>query len=479
MAFKFAFGGPGVCGADGCFVPLDMGPAGWSFSTGRIALPALVCERRGTGDDLNVVLSNLCPAKTASLPICDSTMGTVVGGVAGDAPDGGAPSSVIAPLDFVGDACGGAKAQSCGKCGTAMRDCGKDGHWTDFRACANEGECQPNQSESCGSGGMRTCGGDCRWSVCEGQTCKGASSRACEMCGTQDRRCDNGVWGEWSECNNQGVCTPDDTEPCGEGGTHACGGNCQWGACGDQPCAGAPSAACGDCGMHTRSCDPASAKYSDFGARTDQGECTPNNTMACGRGGMQTCGGNCHWTSACVGQMCEGDGTRACGNCGTQMRSCDTTAGTWSDWGPCNSEGACKADQTRVCGSGGTQVCAGNCQWDSACVGQSCSGSNKQACGNCGTQTRTCDGSNGKWSTWSDCTSQGACQPNDVRSCGSSGTQVCGANCQWASACTDQGMPGRYDPSLRQLRSADAHQRPGERSFVGLVGLHEPGRMQG
>jgi hypothetical protein len=441
VGFEFGFGGTGVCSANACYVPLDMGPGGWSFATGRITLPSLVCDKRAAGQALNVVVSNLCPAKTPGLPICGAT-GSTSDDVSGGGPDGTGPGSTISPPVFVGDACGGAKAQSCGKCGTAKRECGMDGRWSDFGACEGEGECEPNAVEPCGSGGMRVCMGDCRWGLCTGQACNGQARRACDRCGTQERSCDNGVWGEWSACMNQGVCDPNDTEPCGAGGLQACGGNCQWGACGDQACPGAPSQACGNCGMQTRSCDQISGQYSDFAACSDEGQCAPNQTMTCGRKGTQTCGGNCRWDSACVGQMCDGPATRACGNCGTQARTCDTTTGAWSDWGPCNGEGNCKPDQTRSCGSGGTQVCAGNCQWDSTCSGQSCSGSNQQPCGNCGTQRRSCDGNSGTWSAWSDCTGQGACQPNQVKACGSSGTQVCGANCQWGSACTDQVCDG-------------------------------------
>jgi hypothetical protein len=436
VGFAFGFGGTGVCGASACYVPLDMGGRGWSFVTGRITLPSLVCDRRAAGEELSVVVSNLCPSKPPAMPICGATgssNGDTLGG-----PDPGGPGSNISPPVFVGDACGGAKGQSCGKCGTAKRECGMDGRWSEFGSCNGEGECEPNEDEPCGSGGMRVCGGDCRWGVCMGQACKGQAIRACERCGTQERSCDNGVWGEWSACMHQGVCVPNETEPCGAGGTHACGGNCQWGACGEQACPGAPSQACGNCGMQTRSCDRASGQYSDFAACVDEGACAPNQTMACGHGGTQTCGGNCRWDSACAGQMCEGPATKACGNCGTQARTCDTSSGAWSDWGPCNGEGTCKRDQTRSCGSDGTQLCAGNCQWDSACSGQSCSGSNQQPCGNCGTQKRACDGNSGTWSAWSECTEQGACQPNQVRACGSSGTQVCGANCQWGTACNDQ-----------------------------------------
>ncbi len=68
-------------------------------------------------------------------------------------------------------------------------------------------------------------------------------------------------------------------------------------------------------------------------------------------------------------------------------------------------------------------------------LGTSCMGAPSQACGNCGTQTRTC--TNGMWSDWSTCSGTGVCAPNATQACEESGTQTCGANCQWAACgCT-------------------------------------------
>jgi hypothetical protein len=134
---------------------------------------------------------------------------------------------------------------------------------------------------------------------------------------------------------------------------------------------------------------------------------------------------------ALLGVACIGFGSQPCGNCGVQTRQC--VNGAWQAWSRCNGEGACAPGVSQPCGSMGTQVCANSCQW-SACTGQICYGPATQNCGQCGTQSRTCD--NGSWSEWSACTNQGECALAVMRHCGSGGAQVCGPSCQW-SACTE------------------------------------------
>jgi hypothetical protein len=455
VALRLAGDADGTCSADGCFVPIDSGADGFSIAAGRVSVPSAICQRRSDGQDLSVVVSAACATKTPDEPICsaDATPTAVVTAEA----NGGGGSSL--PTNFVGDACAGANAKACEQCGTSERVC-TNGQWDDYGACEMQGECTPDATLACGDRGLQVCGGDCQWGPCSGQTCEGSSTRACERCGTQRRSCDNGTWGAWSACGEQSVCNPNDTQACGSGGTQGCGGNCQWGACGDQSCPGAPSEACGNCGSHSRSCDASSGKWSDYAACSGEGACAPNDTRTCGQGGTESCGGDCQWSGVCSGQSCSGNATRACENCGTQTRSCDSTSGEWSDWGPCNGGGECSPDQTRGCGQGGTQVCGGSCQWSGACTGQSCRGSNTQTCGNCGSQTRSCDSTSGRWSDWGDCSAEGECQPNATDSCGQGGTKVCGTDCHWGSACDGQMCGGAASRTCGncglQTRSCDA-----------------------
>ncbi|HET8937929.1 MAG TPA: hypothetical protein VFN67_31010 [Polyangiales bacterium] len=438
VALRLSRGSVGTCGDSGCYIPFDKGSEGYTFEPGRVTLPAAVCERLRTAEGENVLavmFSNSCPAKLPGVAVCDVS--------SNDSSDGQGVmtgDSVITgfvPESSVGPACDGGRIKSCGMCGTQERGC-NDGNWGEFGACGHEGECAVNQTRACGTDGLQTCGGDCRWGECLGQKCQGIASRACERCGTQARTCENGIFNEWGACLDQGACSPGDTQTCGSQGTQACGGNCAWGPCGEQVCRGAPTEACGMCGSRSRECNPSSGEWSEFGECSGEGVCMPNDTRPCGRGGTQVCGGNCQWSAACTGQSCEGERSMACGNCGTRTRTCDMNTGTWSDWSACTGEGVCDPDDTRGCGRGGTQVCDGSCRWDDACTGQSCVGANRQNCGNCGVQTRVCDGATGSWSDWSDCSSEGACRPNAVRSCGSGGTQECGNDCQWQAECGGQ-----------------------------------------
>jgi hypothetical protein len=135
---------------------------------------------------------------------------------------------------------------------------------------------------------------------------------------------------------------------------------------------------------------------------------------------------------------CSGPVSESCGNCGVHSRACAN--GAWTNWSACSGEGVCAAAAMRACGNGGSQTCTAQCAW-TACGNQTCSGSSSQACGSCGTQTRTCDPSNGTWSSWSSCAGEGVCAPNTTQSCGNGGTQSCGGNCSWSS-CTRQMCAG-------------------------------------
>lgn len=437
IALRLPLESSGVCSASGCYIPLDDGSEGYTLEVGRVSLPARVCERL-QGDGIQaVVFSSACGAKRAGAAVCGTDSESSADAANSDVTTGSAPP--VAP------GCERGSIDACGMCGTRARVC-RDGSWSAFGECGDEGECEADETRLCGNEGVETCGGSCRWGDCLGQRCEGVAVRACERCGTQGRSCgETGAFSDWGACGEQGECEPGTQQACGSPGmqnTQACGGSCEWGPCGDQGCAGAPTEACGMCGTRTRTCDRASGQWSEFGQCSDEGVCMPNATRECGVNGTQVCGGNCQWDDACAGQTCVGERSMACGNCGTRTRSCDMTTGTWREWSPCTDQGECAPNDERGCGRGGTQVCNGSCRWDSGCTGQSCLGATTQTCGNCGTQTRSCDGVTGAFGEWSECRDQGECRANSARSCGGSGTQACGADCRWESECSGQSCMG-------------------------------------
>jgi uncharacterized protein (TIGR03382 family) len=141
-------------------------------------------------------------------------------------------------------------------------------------------------------------------------------------------------------------------------------------------------------------------------------------------------------------------------------------------------EGVCTPgqSQSQACGSCGSQsrTCDGSGQWGgwSGCGGQGvCAkgASDTQACGNCGTKSRTCSNSC-QWGGWSGCTGQGVCVSGaaESKACGNCGAsdRACGANCQWTSwsecknagACApgEQGI-GSCGNCGTRLRSCDSN----------------------
>ncbi|MEY4576087.1 MAG: hypothetical protein RL701_790, partial [Pseudomonadota bacterium] len=427
VALRLPLGGPGICDASACWVVFDSGSEGFRLLDGRVVLPLNVCTKRGLGENIRVAVTNRCPAKIASFPLCSPTNpDTSSGGTGGD------PGGILTTPGPVGDACSGPAARACGNCGTSTRIC-QNGLWSVWSACAQEGLCQPDDPRMCGTSGLSMCGGDCMWGTCQNQQCPGAATESCGNCGTRRRTCSNGAWGEWSACENQGLCKPSAAQACGVGGTQVCGGSCQWGACSVQTCVGGATGPCGlMCGTQARTCDQATSQWSAWGACGSEGVCLPNEMRDCGAKGKQTCGGNCQWDAACAGQMCVGAAQEACGTmCGTRTRTCDTNTGMFAAWSAC-SEGACTPNTTRACGVGatGTQTCGGSCQWDAACTGQTCVGESTRACGNCGTESRTCNTNTGNWRQWGGCSNEGVCVPNATQICGE-GTRTCGSACTW------------------------------------------------
>lgn len=197
-------------------------------------------------------------------------------------------------------------------------------------------------------------------------------------------------------------------------------------ACGPQvdSCGGALS--CGTCDPGQTCVAGECSRCPGSPVCSDHGTCDgDSSTCRCDTGWM---GADCATPSAtCPSGSTE---TQACGNCGTRTRTC--TGGAWGPWSACTGGGECAAGTTEACGAGGTRTCSASCTW-SSCAGQSCTGPSSQPCGNCGTQTRTCDATSGQWSPWSTCGSEGVCSPGTSQACGGAATQTCTATCTWGA----------------------------------------------
>jgi MYXO-CTERM domain-containing protein len=106
-------------------------------------------------------------------------------------------------------------------------------------------------------------------------------TRDCSMCGTEERTCRNdGSWGTWGGCMDQGVCTPGNTEsescPAGTK-SRTCTMTCTWGDFG--PCLGDECS-----GGETESC------YSGPTGTAGVGQCT-EGTKTCEDGNFGACVG--------------------------------------------------------------------------------------------------------------------------------------------------------------------------------------------
>ncbi|MDY0001081.1 MAG: hypothetical protein RBU30_07295, partial [Polyangia bacterium] len=156
------------------------------------------------------------------------------------------------------------------------------------------------------------------------------------------------------------------------------------------------------------------------GCCSEEGACRSGaSDSLCGNGG-NPCLDCLAMSQICQDLQCvtppdcdEGD-TVTCGTCGT--RTCDAQG----SWGACESTGVCVPDslENQGCGNCGTQsrTCNNQCQWSewSTCTGEGVcapSATQSQACGDCGTQSRTCT-SSCAWGSWSSCSGEGVCAPS-------------------------------------------------------------------
>jgi hypothetical protein len=194
----------------------------------------------------------------------------------------------------------------------------------------------------------------------------------------------------------------------------------------------------------------------DAGVDAQGPTCMQAGATQCAGAVVQTCNSAGQWVSGttCVNGCSAGacnacsSGTtqsQACGNCGTQTRTC--VNGAWGAYGACGGQGVCApgAVGSQACGNCGTQsrTCSSSCQWPTSfgtCSGQGVCAPGavtSQACGNCGTQSRTCS-SSCQWPAFGACGGQGTCAPGSTTTCSPgipscSGVATCQSNCSYGS----------------------------------------------
>jgi alpha-tubulin suppressor-like RCC1 family protein len=469
VALQFPSGSAGVCGPMACWVVFDEG-TDWTVSGSQIKLPAGACTS-AAAQGATLVVTTACTAKTEAVPECGawSPVTTPV-----SEPSGG--------MSAVGTSCAGPMSQSCGLCGTQTRTC-SEGTWSTWSACEGEGVCQPDATQTCGTGGTQTCGSTCQWGACactsDLLTCgaPGACSSpgdvlTCGACGNDCTalanvsstgiacaagKCTYTCASGFADCSSTGAgCTADLSQPASCG---ACGHDCT-----DLPHVSGPTTCgtSGACAIPSSSC---ASGYGDCnGDPSDGCEASLTQPTACGVCGNVCSGGtplcsivegkyqcvaNCSATqttlcgSSCVDTTSDASNCGACTQvCSTQVQHaqavCTSSTCTFtcnSGYIPCN--GACVAKQTdnNNCGGCGNICPSGSSCQNSSCV---CSGASSQACGDCGTQTRTCSG--GTWSAWSACSMpQGACAPSATQACDGNGTQTCTSTCGWGACSCNTG----------------------------------------
>lgn len=105
-----------------------------------------------------------------------------------------------------------------------------------------------------------------------------------------------------------------------------------------------------------------------------------------------------------------------------------------------NQGGHCISGESPCAPEESSPTCGNRCPSGLSCVsvngkavcGQKseCAGPTQQACGDCGAQTRTCDG--GEWSAWSKCQDEGECSAGSSEQC-TGGTRTCSSSCTWGA----------------------------------------------
>jgi hypothetical protein len=287
-----------------------------------------------------------------------------------------------------------------GSCSNATsRSCGA-------QVCGGQGQCNPCTADGdCGPGSV------CNNGACQAaRTCSGSATRACGMCGTQTRICNQvtGTFGDFGPCGGEhGECMPGATRACPSGGgTQTCTASCSFPAANVCNCTPITTCPMGqDCGTISDGCSGmitcgscAAPQTCGGGGTPNHCGCTPHASCPMGQNcgtADDGCGGSATCGSCTAPQTCGGGGSpNQCGctprttcpsgqDCGTADDGCGGTV----------SCGSCSSPET--CGGSGTPNHCGCTPRTTCPTGQTCGTADDGCghalgCGSCG-NNETCD----------------------------------------------------------------------------------------
>jgi len=373
-------------------------------SWGVCSPPAEECN--GVDDDCNGAADDIFACVQGASEPCTTTCGTMGSRVCDSACAWGSCTPPMETCNGRDDDCDMMVDEgfSCVRGSTApcMTTCGTTGTRTCNASC-NLGACQPppeacngiddncngmiDETVECTAGAMRSCMTTC--GTTGSQTCSAmcvwpACTPPAEACNGADDDCD-GLIDEGFTCvpGAMGSCTTS----CGTTGTRTCTAACAWGAC--TPPAEACNGRDDDCDTM---CDETFACCAG-----SSGSCM----TSCGTTGSRTCTASCGW-SACSppAETCNGVDDDCNMVCDDGFACCSGATGTC----------------TTACGSTGSRTCNASCAWG-ACT---------PPAEICNAVDDDCDSMIDEGFACVRGSTQGC-----TTTCGSTGTQTCGAMCTW------------------------------------------------